>query len=115
VTVEDFTKEERRDELPNGAAAAALLAAGAGSFLLAVLALIADKAAAIKSWMIFYRPTGPLSGVTTTAIVLWLLIWFLLHALWQKKGVSIRPVIVFAFTLLGLAIALTFPPIADLF
>jgi hypothetical protein len=29
--------------------------------------------------MIFYKPTGPLSGVTTCAIVVWLAAWAILH------------------------------------
>ena len=62
---------------PNGAGAAAVLAAGFGSFAVAVFAILADKAAPIKSLMNFYKPTGPLSGVTTCAIVVWLAIMLL--------------------------------------
>jgi hypothetical protein len=65
--------------IPNGAGAAAVLAAGIGSFLVAVFAILADKVAAIKSLMNFYTPTGPLSGVTTCAILGWLAAWALLH------------------------------------
>ena len=39
--------------LPNGAGAAAVLAAGIGAFLVAVFAILADQSAAIKSLMIF--------------------------------------------------------------
>ena len=66
-------------DFPNGGGAAAVLAAGIGSFMVAVFAILADKSAAIKSVMIFYKPTGPLSGVTTCAIVVWLIAWFILH------------------------------------
>ena len=40
---------------PNGAGAASILAAGCGAFLLAVLAILADQSAAIKSLMIFSK------------------------------------------------------------
>ena len=60
--------------LTNGSGAAAILAAGIGSFALAVLACAGDKLAAVKNSLIFYKPTGPLSGVTTTAIVIWLVL-----------------------------------------
>jgi len=100
---------------PNGAGAAAVLAAGIGSFAVAVFAILADKAAPIKSLMNFYRPTGPLSGVTTCAIVVWLAVWALLHRRWSCRNVGIRRVTAIAFIFLFLSLLLTFPPIADLF
>lgn len=100
---------------PNGAGAAAILAAGIGAFLLAVFAILADQSAAIKSMMIFWKPTGPLSGVTTCAIVLWLAAWAILHARWRNRSVALTRVNAAALVLLILGLLLTFPPIADLF
>jgi hypothetical protein len=100
--------------ITNGAGAAAILSAGIGSFALALLAFAADKSAAIKSILVFYKPTGALSGVTTTAILIWLLTWSILELRWRKKSVAFGPVGVVAFVLLGLSFLLTFPPIADL-
>jgi hypothetical protein len=101
--------------LTNGSAAAAMLSAGIGSFTLALLSLAADKVASIKSLLNFYKPTGPLSGVTTVAIVVWLLTWVLLEVVWTEKTVAAARIIVIAFVLLGLSFLLTFPPIGDLF
>ena len=100
---------------PNGAGAAAILAAGIGVFLVAVLAILADQSAAIKSLMIFWKPTGPLSGVTTCAIMLWLAAWTILHTRWRNRNVTLARVNAAAFVLLILGLLLTFPPIADLF
>ncbi|MDR3754780.1 MAG: hypothetical protein P4K93_16290 [Terracidiphilus sp.] len=100
---------------PNGAGAAAILAAGVGAFLIAVIAILADQSAAIKRLMIFWKPTGPLSGVTTCAIVLWLAVWAILHARWRHHTVALSRVNAVAFVLLILGLLLTFPPIADLF
>jgi len=100
---------------PNGAGAAAVLAAGVGSFLVAVFAILADKVASIKSLMNFYNPTGPLSGVTTCAIVVWLAVWALLHWRWSQRNVAVGRVTAAAFILLFLGLLLTFPPLADLF
>jgi hypothetical protein len=86
-----------------------------GSFLLAVFAILADQLPAIKSLMIFSKATGPLSGVTTCAIVLWLAAWAVLHARWRNRNVAFARVSVAAFVLLILGFLLTFPPIADLF
>ena len=99
---------------PNGAGAAAVLAAGIGSFLVAVFAILADKVASIKGLMNFYKPTGPLSGVTTCAIVFWLAAWALLHWRWSWRNVAVGRVTAAAFILLFLGLLLTFPPLADL-
>ena len=99
----------------NGAGAAAILAAGIGAFLLAVLAILGDQYALIGSAMIFWKPTGPLSGVTTCAIVLWLAAWAVLHARWRNRNVELAKINAAAFILLVLGFLLTFPPIADLF
>ena len=100
--------------LPNGSGAAAILSAGIGSFVLAILAIAGDKSAAIKSSLIFYKPTGPLSGVTTAAILIWLATWATLEWRWRKRTVAPRAVTT-ALVLLGLSLILTFPPILDLF
>jgi membrane associated rhomboid family serine protease len=102
-------------DFPNGGGAAAVLSAGIGSFLVALFALLADKITVIKGLMIFYRPTGPLSGVTTCAIVGWLAAWAVLHARWRNRSVAFAPIRILAVVLLVLSVLLTFPPIADLF
>jgi hypothetical protein len=101
--------------MTNGSGAAAILAAGVGAFALAVLAIAGDKSAMVKSWMIFYKPTGPLSGVTTSAIVIWLGCWGLLEWRWRSRSVAIGTVCLVALVLLGLGVLLTFPPVGDLF
>jgi len=99
----------------NGGGAAAVLAAGIGSFLVSVFAILADQSTTIKNLMIFRKATGPLSGVTTCAIVAWLLAWAALHASWRNRNLAFVRVNVIAFILLGFGLLLTFPPIADLF
>ena len=63
----------------NGSGAAAILAAGIGSFMLALLAIAADNSASLKSLLDFYKPSGPLSGVTTSAVLVWLIAWGILN------------------------------------
>jgi len=101
--------------LPNGSGAAALLAAGIGCFALALLAIAGDTSPSAKSLLIFYRPTGPLSGVTTVAVFVWLVAWAVLDQRWKKRTVALGRVSAVALALLGLSLLLTFPPIADLF
>jgi hypothetical protein len=100
--------------IPNGSGAAAILSAGVGSFALAVLALASDKSAPLRGILIFYRPTGPLSGVTTVAILLWFLTWAILEWRWRGRTVAVQRINAVSFVLLGLSLLLTFPLIGDL-
>lgn len=102
-------------DMPNGPAAAAILAAGVGCFAVALFALLGDKIAAFKSAMNFYHPTGPLSGVTTCAIAVWLLCWAVLHWRWSGRMLTLTRINAAALILLALSLLLTFPPIVDLF
>jgi hypothetical protein len=101
--------------ITNGSGAAAILSAGLGSFVLAVLAFAGDKWALIKSYLVFYKPTGPLSGVTTAAILIWILAWAILEWRWRKRTVAVGRICAIALALLGLSLLLTFPPVVDLF
>ena len=99
--------------LPNGPAAAAILSAGAGCTLIGLIALAADASRPIAKLLTFYLPTGPLSGVSSLAILLWLGMWMILAKRWRVKNVALGKVNAAAFLLLALGILLTFPPFAD--
>ncbi|KVG21974.1 hypothetical protein [Burkholderia ubonensis] len=101
------------ESVDNGPAAAAILA-GIGCFAVGLFALAGDASKAIAHFFTFYKPTGPLSGVTTSAIVIWLLSWFVLSRQWGKTSVTLGRVIFVSFVLLALGVLLTFPPIMDL-
>jgi len=100
---------------PNGPVAAAILACGLGCFLLGILAIAADGSKSLAAALNFYKPAGPLSGVTTVAIALWLILWAILAARWKSKPVAFAKISAASFTLLALALLLTFPPFGDLF
>lgn len=100
---------------PNGSGAAAILAAGIGAFMLSAFAIAGDHIPRIKSMMTFYTPTGPLSGVTTSAIVIWLVVWLILDTRWRNRRVPVGRINAAALALLGLSLLLMFPPVADLF
>jgi hypothetical protein len=90
-----------------------MLAAAIGSFVLAAIAFAGDKSAPIKNSLNFYKPTGPLSGVSTVAIVVWFLVWGLLEWRWGKRAVAMSRISRVSLVLLILSILLTFPPIVD--
>jgi hypothetical protein len=99
---------------PNGPGAAAVLAAGMGCFTLGVISVVADKVPALARGLIFVRATGPLSGVSTVSILVWLGVWGYLQHRWQQRIVDLRWTNGIAFVLLACGLLLTFPPIGDL-
>jgi hypothetical protein len=78
------------------------------------LALAGDAAPSVAHLLNIWKPTGPLSGVTTVAIAIWLLAWLLLARLWRRHDVSMTIVGAAAAALMGGGLLLTFPPLMDL-
>ena len=101
-------------EIPNGAGAAAILAAGIGCAALGVFTLLDDAFKGINAFFTFYTPAGGLSGVSTSAIVVWLASWFMLEQMWGNRNVAAARISAAAFLLLAVGFVLTFPPIIDL-
>ncbi len=101
-------------DLPNGSGMAAVLAAGIGSATLGVFAFLGDAVKGIGQFFSFYNPTGTLSGVTDTAIVVWLGAWYVLAKRWNGRDVAVGQVSAIAFALLAVGFLFTFPPFMDL-
>ena len=101
-------------DLPNGEGMAAILAAGIGCAALGVFDFLGDAVKGIGEFFSFYNPTGTLSGVTDTAIVVWLAAWYLLARRWGGRDVAVGRVSLMALALLVVGFMLTFPPLIDL-
>ena len=114
ITQDQRTSDLDAETIPNGAGAAAILAAGIGCGMVGILAFAGDASASIGKLLNIYNPTGALSGVTTFAIVVWLVAWILLHRLWNGRTVAMGRINVSAFVLLAIGFLLTFPPFMDL-
>jgi len=108
------SKATSGETLPNGPGAAAILAAGIGSAALGILALTNDAFPVINKLLIFYGPTGGLSGVSTMTVIIWLVAWFILARRWATATVPMARVNLISFALLAVGILLTFPPFMDL-
>ncbi len=109
-------RDNRMDEgtVPNGSGGAAILAAGIGCAMVGILAFAGDASDAIGKLLNFYNPAGTLSGVTTVAIIVWLVAWFVLNRLWCDRTISMTVVNALAFAGLAVGFLLTFPPFMDL-
>ncbi|GAN76646.1 hypothetical protein [Acidisphaera rubrifaciens] len=98
---------------PNGPGAAAVLGTGIGVAALGVFALAGDALPPVARLFDIYHPTGPLSGVTSGAIAVWLLSWLGLHLLWRDRSVRLGPVVAAAAIGFAVGLVLTFPPAMD--
>ncbi|MDR3511491.1 MAG: hypothetical protein P4L73_07655 [Caulobacteraceae bacterium] len=102
------------EALPNGPGAAAILAAGVGSLALGACAFAGDASPLVRKGFSLWIPTGPLSGVTLAAIVVWLAVWFWLSRRWARRDVNLMRVNASSFMMLIAGLLLTFPPFMDL-
>lgn len=102
------TVEGGRDA-PNGAALAAILAAGVGAFALGVILILNETGLFVAPAL--YAPAGGVSGRTSLAAVAWLIAWAVLHSRWKNRQIDAPGVRRLAFTLIALGILLTFPPV----
>ena len=100
-------------QVPNGPVAAAILSAAIGCFALGVVSTLADKNKGFNKLMLFYPPSGALTGETTVAILIWLVVWLLLARLWRSSSRAIGPINLTSIILLLLGLLLTFPPFID--
>jgi hypothetical protein len=111
----DRLEEPGVGPLPNGPAAAAVLAAGIGCFALGLLTVLSTAFTPLANVLQFYQPTGPLSGVSTLAVVVWLIAWLVYHWLWRHKQMRFTTVFVTTLVLIILGVIGTFPPFYNLF
>jgi hypothetical protein len=96
-------------EQPNGKAAAALLAAGIGSFFLGLMTSLSEGIHAVENALNFYNPVGALSGKTSIAILAWLVSWAILAGMWKDRPVDIGKVFKVTYILIALGLVATFP------
>lgn len=96
--------------LKNGKALAAILSAGVGSLILGLITLIGHVNEAAEELLIFYPPTGPLSGISTLAIIGWLVFWTVFYFAWRNYDVNFNRVFVITLILIGLGLLFMFPP-----
>jgi hypothetical protein len=104
---------DQADKMTNGRGAAVVLAAAIGCFALALLALAGDASKTVSAALNFWSPTGPLSGVTGVAILIWLATWLLLSRLWATREVNVVRINLASFAMFAAALLITFPPIMD--
>jgi len=97
------------DSRVEGWAAAALLAAGIGAFVLGLLTTLNEASTGVHDFLQFNDRVGPLSGKTVIAAIAYFVPLFVLGAVWRGRRLALKPVLVTAIVLLLLGVLGTFP------
>src|SRR5881394_1103457 len=102
-------------EISNGVAWAAFLSAGIGCAALGLCIDLAEASKRISDAMSFYSPVGNLSGKTTLAIVIWIMVWIVLHKRWKNRTLTTSgKLTVITLSLIAIGILAAFPPVFGL-
>lgn len=100
---------------PTGPGAAAVVAAGIGTFTIGLMTSLAEASASLSNALNWYKPSGPLSGKIGVAVLAWLLAWVILHAAWKNRSANFGRAFSWGLALILLGFLLTFPPVFGLF
>jgi hypothetical protein len=103
------------EERPEGPVAAALLATGVGSLVLAILVVIAEANESFAMSLAYSDRVGPLSGKTIWAMGAYAGSWAILAVALRGRRMNLRAVAVLAAVLLALGLVGTFSPFFELF
>jgi hypothetical protein len=101
--------------LPDGPAAAALLATGLGSLVLAILVVIAEASESFANSLAYNERVGPLSGKVTWAVVAYVGSWLVLWGVLRRRAFPLATAAIACAILVGLALIGTFSPFFQLF
>lgn len=106
---------KKKNTMKNGRALAAILSASVGSLLLGLFSFLADLSKTLKDFFTFYPPSGPLSGISTIAIIGWLASWLVLYFAWRNHEVEFGGAFTIGLILIGLGLLFMFPPFIEIF
>lgn len=115
----------RKQPEVSGPAAAALISAGFGSFLMMTIHHLSDTAKAVEDWLWkigswipgshnqdkIYGNIGSYSGKETMLLIGWLVSWLILHQLWRHKNIKARTMFFWMFVFFVAATAMTWHPL----
>lgn len=120
MTTADTTQPAAGDrpqasDRPEGPVVAAILAGGVGCFALGVFTTLSEASTSFADNLAWSDKVGPLSGKTIMTVIVWLLSWAILHAVYRNRPAAIGRALTIALVLIGLGVLLTFPTFFQLF
>lgn len=99
----------------DGVAGAAVLASAIGVFVTGLLTTLAEISQALRATLVWYGPAGPLTGKTGAGVIIWLILWPILHAIWRDKELNFNGIYIVSLILIAVGWLLTFPPVFEAF
>jgi hypothetical protein len=109
------TVESEANARIDGTAAAALLAAGVGAFVLGLLTTLNEASEGVHDFLEFNTRVGPLSGKTIIAVIAYFAALVALGAIWRGRRLATKAVLVVTLVLLLLGLVGTFPTFFEAF
>ncbi len=109
------TQIQQKRSLPNGEAAAAIVAAGIGCLTMGILTVLETAIGGLHTDLQFYPPAGSITGITSLMVIAWLVSWVTLYRLWKSKQMNFTRIFVIALTCILLGFVGIFPPFVYLF
>lgn len=99
----------------DGVAAAAVLASAIGVFTTGSLTTLAEISESLKTSLAWSGAVGPLIGKTGVGVIVWLILWPILHAVWRGKEVNFSAIYIVSLILIALGWIFAFPPVFEAF
>jgi len=93
----------------DGPLIAALLSMGVGIVAYGVFVILAEVSASFKTFETLSDSVGPLSGKTTFGVIVWLVVWVVLHKMVPKMSISLEKAWKVSMFLVITGIVFTFP------
>ncbi len=109
------TQIEHKRSLPNGEAAAAIVAAGIGCLTMGILTVLATAIGGLHTVLQFYPPAGSITGITSLMVIAWLVSWVALYRLWKSKQRNFTRIFIIVLLCILLGIVGIFPPLVHMF
>jgi hypothetical protein len=70
---------------------------------------LAEASVGVHDALDWNAGVGPLSGKTITAVVVWLIVWAILHLALRGRRMRLTPIITITLVLIALGVLGTFP------
>lgn len=99
----------------DGVAAAAVLASAVGVLITGSLTTLAEISELLKTALAWSGAVGPLSGKTGVGVIVWVILWPILHAVWRGKEVNFSAIYFVSLILIALGWIFAFPPVFEAF
>jgi hypothetical protein len=94
----------------DGRIAATMIAAGVGCAAFGISVVLAESVSVVKQLLTLSAAVGPLSGKAVVAVVIYPIVWLVLHAALRNSQTKITTVTRWTIVLLAIGLLGTFPP-----